>query len=211
MASVGEGELDKALIAIPLADRLAPVREHAIQIAAPRLREWPEGEALVVAAATDSDPRVQFNAALALGELPADHDPTPIAKVALHADRWTRAATLSSIAGRETQFLEALIAQPGPIGFPQNDLFYELGRVLGASQPEGAWPKLLARITTAWPTTGPDEQVPLLTGIADSLRRTRRDSTNLLVAVLGQPADANTELVRRHQSSGASGHPPRGQ
>ncbi len=162
------------------------------------MRDWPAGEALVVKAADDSDARVRFFAALALGEVPADHDPAPIARIALAdaADRWTRAAALSSIAGRERQFLDAILSAAGPVGPGQSELFYELGRVLGAAQPQQSWPQLLARITTAWPAALPDRQVPLLTGIAAGLRRTQRESTNLLVAALGGPAQADPALVR---------------
>jgi putative membrane-bound dehydrogenase-like protein len=191
------GQIDDTLLAHVLAQGAAPVREHAIQIAAPRLRDWPVGEELVVAAAGDADLRVRFYAALALGDLSGDRDPSPIAKIALAGaeDRWTRAAALSSIAGREMQFLDAIILQAGPAKSGQSELFYELGRVLGAGQPAEAWPKAMARVTTGWAAAPPEQQIPLLTGIADGLRRKSHESTNLLEDVAGDSAAVDPAVV----------------
>ena len=201
LALVGEGEIAKALIAVPLADRLAPVREHAIQIAAPRLREWPEGEALVVAAADDSDPRVRFFARWTLGELPADHDPAPLAKNRtsrccrpLDTRRGTqfdcrpRNAFLkcADCRGRRcrprTERVVLRVWARAGCGAAGTDLAQAIAKIRIIVGPERR------RLNG-----GMEQQVPLLTGIADGLRRTRRDSTNLLTAVLGNPADANAD------------------
>jgi putative heme-binding domain-containing protein len=63
-------------------------------------------------AAESSDARVRFRAALGLGE---SHEPRAIAALAKVAalgvdDRWTRAAVLSGIAGREKDFVLAFLA-----------------------------------------------------------------------------------------------------
>ncbi len=88
------GQLDRETISAAILHPATPVRVHAIQLAASRLRDWPAGEELVIQAADDPDPRVRFFAALALGKAPADHDPAPIARIALRdaEDRWARAA-----------------------------------------------------------------------------------------------------------------------
>ena len=190
------GELDRETLTAALRHNDAPVREHAIQLAASRLRDWPTGELLVSNAADDPDARVRFFAALALGEVHAKHKPAPIARIALRdaEDRWVRAAALSSIAGRERAFLEALVNASGPVQPGQAELFYEFGRVLGAAAPAETWPEYLTRITGGWPDAPPERQVPLLVGIAESLRRTKRESTNLLSAALGDAAQADPSV-----------------
>ncbi len=60
--------------------------------------------------ATDPSPRVRFGTALVLGDSQAPFAVRHLAGIAAQdcADRWTRAAVLSGIAGREADFLRAL-------------------------------------------------------------------------------------------------------
>src|SRR5262249_10867002 len=58
----------------------------------------------------DPNPRARFDLAVALGDSTAPFAIPALAQIALRGmdDRWTRAAAVSSIAGREPQFLAAL-------------------------------------------------------------------------------------------------------
>jgi len=64
-----------------------------------------------LAAARSSDPQVRFHAALALGNLATSESTAALAAIAVRdgEDRWTRAAILSGVAGRETDLLRAYL------------------------------------------------------------------------------------------------------
>ena len=64
-----------------------------------------------LAAARSESPHTRFLAALALGNAPQEDSTRALAAVALRdsEDRWTRAAVLSGIAGRELQLLDAIL------------------------------------------------------------------------------------------------------
>lgn len=66
-----------------------------------------------LAAAGAESPHTRFLAALALGNVAEDESTRALAAIALRdsEDRWTRAAVLSGVAGRELQLLEAVLAE----------------------------------------------------------------------------------------------------
>ena len=65
----------------------------------------------LVSALNDPDARVRFQCALSLGELNDERIITALARIAVRDadDRWARAAVLSSVRHRVTEFLHALI------------------------------------------------------------------------------------------------------
>jgi putative membrane-bound dehydrogenase-like protein len=181
------GKLDTVLLAQSLKHAAAPVREVALEIAESRLIASPELLDSILPLADDSDPRVRFQCAIACG---ASSDPRvlpAVARISLRdsGDRWLRAAAFSSIAGREAVFLEELLVQ-GNSGAPGgSDLYSELGRLLGASQPRESWPKLVHRIVRV-PADKFEIPASLLTGLADALRNkgVARDHGAVLAAVV---------------------------
>jgi putative membrane-bound dehydrogenase-like protein len=94
--------------------RYAGLREHALQLAESRLDKSPELIAAVMPLANDLDARVRFQWALTVGEIKDARAIPDLAKLAVRdaRDRWLRAAVLSSIAGREGEFLRELLAVP---------------------------------------------------------------------------------------------------
>src|SRR5205085_2799451 len=62
------GQLDSETLKLALADTNPDVREQAVQLAEPRLANSSEVFAHIAKLAEDSDPRVRFQCALALGE-----------------------------------------------------------------------------------------------------------------------------------------------
>ncbi|MFM8360697.1 MAG: PVC-type heme-binding CxxCH protein, partial [Verrucomicrobiota bacterium] len=114
----------------------AGVREFALRLAERRL---PATAALLAATldlAGDGDPRVRFQAALALGFATperADLVIPALARVAMldGRDRWARAAILSSMAGAERAFLAALFRQPNTPGDPVAPMLDTYGTQLG--------------------------------------------------------------------------------
>src|SRR5581483_12495491 len=96
----GLNALEVADIARAVRDPTAGLREHALRLAEPRLKDAPELADAVRAAADDADARVRFQAAPSLGLLPDDAATQSLVRIARRdaADPWTRLAVLSSAA-----------------------------------------------------------------------------------------------------------------
>jgi len=110
------GLLEDEDLAPALADPEPRLREAAVRLVEGRLNTDRDLLPQTIALADDSDPMVRFQVALALGE--ANDDPKALealAGIAARdgADRWTRAAVLSSIAGRAGDLLEILAGRDG--------------------------------------------------------------------------------------------------
>ncbi|MBI3860775.1 MAG: c-type cytochrome [Planctomycetia bacterium] len=181
------GALENAAVARCLAHPAAGVREVALEIAESRLASASELLEPVLALADDRHPRVRFQCAIACGASPDPRATQAIARIALRdsADRWLRAAAFSSIAGRESAFLDELLAHRGADAAGGTELYSELGRLLGASRPRESWPRLVHRILQV--ATGEFEiSASLLTGLADALRNkgAARDAGSLLASLV---------------------------
>lgn len=107
----GIGGLPDELIASAFKDRDAGVRENAIQLAEPRLGNR-RLAAQMLALNGDSNPRVRFQLAVSSGDFDDPLILLPLLKIVERDmdDPWIRAAVLSSIAGREYEFLRQLLA-----------------------------------------------------------------------------------------------------
>jgi putative heme-binding domain-containing protein len=85
--------------------------------------------------ATHDDPRVRFCTALILGDVQHEYALPALAQIAHRdsADKWTRAAVLSGIAGREAAFLRALWPKIGSETEGELELLGLLGRCFESS------------------------------------------------------------------------------
>jgi putative heme-binding domain-containing protein len=179
--------IDDSVVARGLAHPAAEVREHALMIAEPR-----PGLLRFLGMAGDTDARVRFQFAIAAGaEGDSVATTAALAEVGLRdaSDRWLRAAVLSSVAGRENEFLDQLLEQwqsdvPGGAA-----LLAELGRLLGAAQAAAAWPGLVHKALMAR-SVDFEGRAALLTGLADALRNRgfAREAGAVLAAVLASGA-----------------------
>ena len=144
-----------------------------------RLRTGPSWRNEVLRLVDDPDPRVRFQAAIALGGSPLkaeEGDPVPeaLARVAARdgQDRWSRAAVFSSLSGREAAFVEAIrkLARRGKPLAPE--LLTELGRMAALAIGREQWPSLLRLVVVREPggTFPLSDQAALLTGLAESMR-----------------------------------------
>jgi putative membrane-bound dehydrogenase-like protein len=127
---LNDEDVDRAL-----RDRFASVRENGATIAERRIPDSPRLLDAVFTLSNDPDPRVRLHAALALG---AVDDPRSIAVLAAiarrdGADRWIRAAVLSSLRSRTGAFLEVFAGAPAAAPAVQAAVMQDLGRLLGAS------------------------------------------------------------------------------
>jgi len=105
------GSLDPESLALGLTDAEPRVREQAVRLSEPLLRDHLPLRSLVLALAADADPMVRFQVAFSLGA--AGDDPRALASLASIAIKdaespWMRTAVLSSIAGRPVALFESL-------------------------------------------------------------------------------------------------------
>ena len=152
-----------------LRDPSAGVRENALRLAERRLPESPRLIDAVSELAGDPDPKVRLHVALALG---AADDPRRIAVLAAiarrdGADRWLRAAVLSSIGDRASAFLDAFRSGPAAPA-ARAAVMQDLGRLFGASEPFERCLALVAEI--ADPAADLSWQPAALVGLAAGLR-----------------------------------------
>lgn len=162
------------------------LREHGLRLAEPRLAASPQLQAEVVKLAVDNQPRVRFQAAFTLGEMPAphsaggsDHDRVPaLAKIARRdvGDRWVRTAVLSSVPQRLVELLRSVSGQsrgffaspsPGAVAFVR-----ESSATVGARRGREEINDLLAFAFSAANSDKPSRcGLAALSGLGESLRR----------------------------------------
>lgn len=171
------------LLRIALSHKSWSVRETALAVLLERRQRSPLLEVDVLGCATDAAPRVRFLSAIYL--TPGESVLSPrqvldgLAQIAVRSgsDRWTRAAVLSSIAGHERGFLEALLANPqareevGGLGQDAGALLQELGELLGAQIEPQVWTELAERVCLAQPPVRRHWQAALLVGVWNGLRQ----------------------------------------
>src|SRR5690606_35631105 len=105
------GALNEEILTQSVHDPHSGVREQVVELAGANKTNNP-GKVLDVCD-SDSDQRVRFKTALALGNLPGTKSVEALAKIAAQdgEDKWSRNAVLSGITGRLSEFLEALRKQ----------------------------------------------------------------------------------------------------
>ena len=166
------GKLSAAALAQALRDSSADVREHAVNLAAPLLGDSPELLAAVLATSRDDDARVRFTVALVLGSVDDPRAVSALATIAARdgADRWTRAAVLSGIGARMTEFLAAMTsARPRePEAFAA--IMEDLGRSLGAGAPLDTVRTFFAEMAGPGVADASAAQLPAVVGLIDGMR-----------------------------------------
>lgn len=166
----GLGALEGGDIAEALQDPDAAVRENAVRLAEPRLAGSPDLLAAVLRLAGDPGDRVRFQVALALGE---SDDPAAVGALASiarrdGADRWMRAAILSSLRDRSHAFLRAFVASPPPATPTRAAVMQDLGQLFGAAESSDRCVELIHEIAAPGAEVG--WQPAALTGVAEGLR-----------------------------------------
>lgn len=197
--------LDDAILERALRHPLPGVRQNALRLAEPRLAADGSLRERALALASDADPHVRFQAALSLGGLSATNIVPALARIAAVQanDRWTRAAILSSLRGRDTTL--SLLAELAKQGSSSNSgipaLATDLGRLLAAEDAAALLPQILS--ATANP--GGDFQLAAVLGFAEGsagpFRELARSETATLQPLLAGArrlaADNHAETVRR--------------
>jgi putative membrane-bound dehydrogenase-like protein len=158
------GALEALEIERALTDSDGRIREQALRLAEPLLSKSKTLAEIALRLTGDSDPRVQFQAALTLGELKNIRRLGALAALAHHrsADPWFRLAILSSSADAASPFLHALLAKGE--SWTDQQLLIDLSALIGAGQNAGELSQWFARTPRL---AAPDKY---LEGLARGLR-----------------------------------------
>lgn len=129
--------LDPSQVAAALKDPDWRIRQNALQLSEPFLPQSKQLGRAVLAAAADTDPHVQFQAALTLGYLKDPGMLKALAELAHDhaADPWFRVAILSSVEDSASPFYHLLLAKGETWTDPQ--MLVELSALIGARQNRG--------------------------------------------------------------------------
>jgi putative membrane-bound dehydrogenase-like protein len=164
------GVLEIADIIRATHDPSAGVRENAVRLAERRIGKSDPLIDAVLPMGADPDMRVRLHVALALGAADDPRILPVLAGIARRdgADRWTRAAVLSSVRERTSAFSDAF-ARAAPVSSAAHAaVMQDLGRLYGASEPAESCLAFVSEATNAaaeltW-------QPAALTGLATGLR-----------------------------------------
>ena len=129
------GVIDDQDIVRAMHDPQPSVRENAMRLGERHIPGSPRLIDAVRAAADDADARVRLHAALAIGAADDSRNVDVLAAIARHdgADRWVRAAVLSSVRLRTGAFLDAFVSMPAVVG-ARAAVMKDLGRLIGAGE-----------------------------------------------------------------------------
>jgi len=197
--------LDDDQISAAMKDSDPDVREHGIQLAESRLKHSPSLANRLLALADDPNPRVRFQCALSLGDLNDDKIIPALVKIASRGvdDKWTRAAALSSITGREDKFVDQFWTASAKTKSESVSLLAaELGHVLAAASPSSKLAQALEHllltsfgdVSSFTAPEVPPSMKAALGGFSEGLRaRTNAAQENLTLITLSK----NSALLRR--------------
>jgi len=172
---------------VALADSDAHVREHAVRLAEPRLKDTPALLRSVLAVASDGSIRVRFQAALTLGEVDDEQATLALAAIARRdaADPWTRTAVLSSLSRSSVPFLLKVLADPVfAASRPGREMTGQLAFGVGARNDPDDIDRVLLAVATS-PETSDSElsqarlQRSVVMNIGAGLKRSKRDLTQI--------------------------------
>ncbi len=168
------GALEASEVELALKDSDGRIREQALRLAEPLLGKSKGVANAALGMVADSDPRVQFQASLTLGELKDARSLGALATLAHQrsADPWFRLAILSSSADAASPFLHALLAKGE--SWTDQQLLVELSALIGARQNAGELSQWFARVPKL---SAPDKY---LDGLTRGLRLSK--ARNLKVA-----------------------------
>jgi putative membrane-bound dehydrogenase-like protein len=190
--------LDAADIERALRDPEAGVRENAVRLAATRTVSA-EVASRLLPLVDDAADRVRLRLALALGET---DDPRAIGALATLARRdgaqqWMRAAILSSVRDRTTEFIRAFTGSPASSVAAKALVMRDAGQMLCATHPREDCLDLVARITESSAAFG--WQPAALSGVAQGLRTNdpvSRSQSPLMTLIAGDSAQVRSVRAR---------------
>lgn len=198
----GLGALQSDDLLAALRDPAAPLREHAVALAEPRLAAAPALLDALLPLAADPAPRVRFQTAFTLGETKDARALPALAAIARRdaSNSWIRTAVLTSVADSADRLLAALLADPAFVASPAAaDLIRELAQLVGTRAQPAEAHRVLAAFAPSTDTAAPALR-EILAGLGDGLKR----SAKSLRSVAAPAADDTTaRLVDRALAAAA--------
>jgi putative membrane-bound dehydrogenase-like protein len=166
----GLGALRDEDLAVTLADPVPEVHAQAVALAARRLEGSKDLLGRVIAMADDPDPRVRFRAAFAMGETTDPRAVAALARIARRdgADRWMRAAVLSSCAATADRLFAELATAPTA---GANEMLEPLVAIAGARNRPDEVRRVLDVLAADRPGNVGGERDRLVLALARGVRR----------------------------------------
>jgi putative membrane-bound dehydrogenase-like protein len=178
---------DEDLLAA-ISDSEAPVREHAIRGAEPRVKQNDLLLSKLFELSQDEAPRVRFQVACSLGQLEDPRAVKHLAHIALTDldSSWTRTAVLSSATDRADRLLVSLLNKPRFVNSENGiKLLNELASMVGSQGKKTAVERAVAGIANSLPAEGsPTVKIGLMASLFDGRRLQRPVSATTLIAKL---------------------------
>ncbi len=169
----GLQSLETADLEVALADPHAALREHAVRLSEPHLRD----DAIlqkVVALAEDPNPRVRMQVAYSLGETKDPRAVDAIARIARRdgGDPWIRMAVLSSVAETSDELLVRLLSDRAFVASSTGaEMAEKLAYIVGVRNRPEEIGKLLDAVTELHGTQDVALQTQIVQGIGDGLKQ----------------------------------------
>jgi len=142
------GGLQRETIQNSSADLSSGVREQVVQLVAMSEESDLDAAGILINMAMDTDARVRFLAALELGNFNTPEATLALAKIAAKdgGNAWTRAAVMSGIGDRMSEFLTAFQEQPEIDPIVMAEVMQEMGTMFGNGASKRACSDLLKEI-----------------------------------------------------------------
>lgn len=159
---------------VALVDMHPALREHAVRLAEPYLKDDPGILEKVIALAEDANPRVRMQVAYSLGETNDLRAVDAIARIARRdgGDPWIRTAILSSVAETSHELLIRLLSDRSFVASSSGaDMAEKLAYITGVRNRSDERGKLLDAVAACTsPADGP-LQMQIVQGIGDGLKQ----------------------------------------
>ncbi|GAA4431592.1 c-type cytochrome [Ravibacter arvi] len=186
--------LDEAQMKRAIADENSGVREQGIRLIDKSDLESAQKSRLLEPLTADSDMRVRFLLALALGNVQTPGATLGLAKIAAKdgQDKWARNAVLSGINGRLPEFLADFRKQKGGDAQAYALVMQDMGRLFGNAASVDACRELL--VETLRQKGGEDWRAATILGLSDGIARRKEFSSQgkpALQALLATGSDAS--------------------
>jgi putative membrane-bound dehydrogenase-like protein len=169
----GLGALDEAILLARLEDTHPRVREHTVRLAESKLADSPKIRSALVSMVQDEDPRVRYQLAFTVGNIPGDLATATLATIAVHdaADRWVRLAILSSSLNRAGSLLSAMTNhQPWRTSPHGLEMLEQLARQAGLQNQSAQIAKALQVLATL-PATEKALAEHIVNGLSQGLKQ----------------------------------------
>ena len=184
-----------------LSDDSPRVREHAVRLAERVRKTSPEIDARLVNMTGDADPQVRLQLAFTLGELPTEQSRPALVALAKgnYADRWQRAAILSSLSTGAADAIVELAKETALRQSADGRAFLATLATQTALEADKTGPRRIVSLIDQLPAAENATSLALVRGLSEGLRKKGRP----LAEVFGGESSGGAADAFRKLLSGA--------